>query len=241
MGAFLFTGWASVFDPTRGLSDSCSTMILRDCEEPQGRLWFEGWLQHGGRAEGEHARKIEKIVVSPIADRLLTENGDEALNWQTLDEQAAKALVAGEEAYEQQGYWADCDALVSPARLVSDMASLQDSLPEDVRSGLNWSADAQNLFLVSALVMPSFEPEPEPDYEDPERTDVDQSEESSRHQREAPFPELAAREATAVIKARNTVVAAWLWRRHAAQTPLARNPIRVDGWCNVVGPEAKAA
>ena len=240
MGAFLFTGWASVFDPTRGPSDSCSTMILRDCEEPQGRLWFEGWLQHGGRAEDEHPRKIEKIVVSPIVERLFTENGEEVLNWQTLDEQAAKALAAGEDAYEQQGYWADCNALVSPARLAWDMNALQRSLPEDVRSGLNWSAGSQNLFLVSALVIPSFEAEPEPDYDNPDRRDAAESEEPSRHQREAPFPELAAREATAVIKARNTVVAAWLWRRHAAQTPLAQNPIRVDGWCSVVGPEAKA-
>jgi hypothetical protein len=241
MGAFLFTGWASVFDPTRGLSDSCSTGILRDCEEPQARAWFEGWLQHGGRAEGEHPRKIEKIVVSPIMDRLFTETGDEPLNWAALADQAARVLEVEGEAYEQQGYWADCDALVSPARLAWDMNALQRSLPEDVRSGLNWSADTQNLFLVSALVIPSFEAEAETDYDNPQPSAADESEESSRHQREAPFPELAAREATAVVKARNTVVAAWLWRRHAAQTPLARNPIRVDGWCSVVGPQNDAA
>mgnify|MGYP001091560593 CR=1 FL=1 len=55
------------------------------------------------------------------------------------------------------------------------------------------------------------------------------------------FPELAEREATAVIRARNAVVAAWLWRRYAAETPLAQNPIRVDSWCNAVGSEKEAA
>lgn len=230
MSAYLFTGWASVFDPTRGLHDTCSSVIIRDCSEPEARARFEDGLRNAGRAEDEHPRKIEKIVASPIVDCLFTEAGDEPLNWNVIEEQAGQALNAGEEAYEQQGYWADCNELVPPTRLAFDLHQLQQSLPDDVRSGLNWSAAAQNFFLVSALVIPSVV-EPEPDYENPET-----SGDSEAPQRHAPFPELAEREATAVVKARNTVVAAWLWRRYAAQTPLARNPIRVDGWCTVVGP-----
>lgn len=240
MGAFLFTGWASVFDPKRGLWDSCSTLILRDTEEPAARTWFEGWLQNAGRAEDEHPRKIEKITVSPIVDRLVTETGDEPLNWAALEEQAAQALAASEETYELLGYWADCDALVSPARLPVDLDALQRSLPEDVRSGLNWSPDAQNFFLVSALVIPTVGIELEPDYDNPESVDAAEAAAANPPQREAPFPELAEKEATAVIKARNTVVAAWLWRRYAAETPLAGNPIRVDSWCSVAGPEKEA-
>jgi len=238
MGAFLFTGWASVFDPKRGLFDTCSSVIYHDCDEPSARARFEDGLQHGGRAEDEHPRKIEQITVSPIVDRLFTETGDEPLDWAAVDAQAGQVLEAGEAAYEQQGYWADCNELVSPARLASDIASLQRNLPDEVRSGLNWSAEAQNYFLVSALVICS-PVEPEPDYDNPEPTDVE-GDLPGGH-REAPFPELAAKEATAVIKARNTVVAAWLWRRYAAETPLARNPIRVDGWCAVVGPAKEAA
>jgi hypothetical protein len=231
MSAFLFTGWASVFDPKRGLHDTCSSVILRGCEEPEARARFEDGLQHAGRDEGESPRKIEKIITSPIVDRLFTETGDEPLNWVAVEAQAGQALNAGEEAYEQQGYWADCNELVPPAHLAFDLHQLQQSLPDDVRSGLNWSADAQNFFLVSALVIPSAI-EPEPDYDNP-----DAANDGEQPRRDVPFPELAEREATAVIKARNTVVAAWLWRRYAAQTPLARNPIRVDGWCTVVGPE----
>ena len=237
MGAFLFTGWASVFDPTRGLLDTCASMILHGCEEAPGRAWFEGWLQHGGRAEGEHPRKVEKVVVSPIVDRLLTENGDEPLNWVAMEGMAARVLEVEGDAYEQQGYWADCDALVPPARLPADLNALQRSLPDDVRSGLNWSEETQNLFLVSALA--PIVPPPEPDYDNPDAMAAD--EESDNQLRQAPFPELAEKQASAVVKARNTVVAAWLWRRHAAQSPLARNAIRVDGWCNVVGPPKDAA
>lgn len=233
MGAFFFTGWASVFDPNRGLHDSCSSLLLHGCEWEAGRAWFEGWLQRGGRAEDEHPRKVEKIVASPLMDRLFTETGDEPLDWPALAKLADHALDAGTEAYEQQGYWADCDSLVRAGRLASDLSQLEQNLPADIRSGLNWSAEAQNYFLVSALVMPSAPPEP--DYENP---DAGEAEDEPRS---APFPELAEREATAVIRARNTVVAAWLWRRYAAQTPLARHPIRVDGWCMVVGPEKAEA
>ena len=237
MGAFLFTGWASVFDPTRGLWDSCSSMILHDCDEETGRAWFEGWLQHGGRAEGEEPRKVEKVVVSPVVDRLLTENGEEPLDWAALDEQASQVVEAADEAYEQLGYWTDSDALVPPSRLPVDLSALQSSMPEEVRSGLNWSEERQNLFLVSALT--PFVPPPEPDYENPDAMAA--AEQADKHDRQAPFPELAEKEATAVVRARNTVVAAWLWRRYASQTALARNPIRVDGWCSVVGPGKETA
>jgi hypothetical protein len=235
MSAFLFTGWTTVFDPKRGLTDACFTSILHGCDELQGRAWFEGWLQRGGRDADQTPRRIEQITVTPIVDRLFTETGDEPLDWAALDGEAAPALTAGEDAYDQQGYWADGNALVPPAPLAPDLDALHRNLPDDVRSGLNWSADAQNVFLVSALAFPT--PVPEPDYDNPDPT----PEASLDAHREPPFPELAAKEATAVIRARNTVVAAWLWRRYTAQTRLAGNPIRVDSWCSVVGPEKDTA
>jgi hypothetical protein len=121
--------------------------------------------------------------------------------------------------------------------------ALRDGLPEEIRAGVNWSADRQNYFLVSAL---SVAPPPgvgdEPDGDGVEAaagesaTDAgaDESGSSAGSRREVPFPELTEKEATAVVKARNTVVAAWLWRRHAAPTRLADNPIRVDSWCGAV-------
>jgi hypothetical protein len=44
-------------------------------------------------------------------------------------------------------------------------------------------------------------------------------------------------EAAAVIEARNSAVAAWLWRNYAATTPLAKNAIRIDPLCGLATPE----
>jgi hypothetical protein len=51
------------------------------------------------------------------------------------------------------------------------------------------------------------------------------------------FPQAADKEAAALIQARNSVVAAWLWRRYAANTRLAANQIRIDPGCGVIGME----
>ncbi|HEV2436867.1 MAG TPA: hypothetical protein VG077_12780 [Verrucomicrobiae bacterium] len=51
----------------------------------------------------------------------------------------------------------------------------------------------------------------------------------------ATFPQALDKEAAALIQARNSVVAAWLWRRYAAGTRLAANAIRMDRWCGTVG------
>jgi hypothetical protein len=130
----------------------------------------------------------------------------------------------------------DCDATVPTARLVSNLDALRRSLPAEVMSGLNWDADKAVYFLVSALtgaapqslqrIVTPAEDEGDADAgaeEEPNSTEI--------QCRDAPFPELADREAVAVVRARNAVVATWLWRRYAADTRLANNPIRVDSWC----------
>jgi hypothetical protein len=48
------------------------------------------------------------------------------------------------------------------------------------------------------------------------------------------FPQALDKEAAALIRARDSAVAAWLWRRHAANTPLAANSIRIDPWCGAI-------
>jgi hypothetical protein len=50
----------------------------------------------------------------------------------------------------------------------------------------------------------------------------------------ATYPQALDKEAAALIQARNSVVAAWLWRRYAANTPLATNAIRIDPWCGAI-------
>jgi hypothetical protein len=40
-----------------------------------------------------------------------------------------------------------------------------------------------------------------------------------------------------LIRARNSAVAAWLWRKYAANAKFARDQIRIDPWCGVMGVE----
>jgi hypothetical protein len=54
----------------------------------------------------------------------------------------------------------------------------------------------------------------------------------------ADFPQLANKEAAALVRARNSAVAAWLWQKYAAATRLAGNQVRIDPWCGVLGLEA---
>jgi hypothetical protein len=47
----------------------------------------------------------------------------------------------------------------------------------------------------------------------------------------AALPELRDKEVAALVEARNSVVAAWLWRKFAANTRLAPNEIQIDPCC----------
>jgi hypothetical protein len=87
---------------------------------------------------------------------------------------------------------------------------------------------------------------PAPDLVDEPETDTVDSAESPDEDAEtsnpigigelyANYPQALDKEAAALIRARNSVVAAWLWRRYAASTPLAANAIRIDPWCGVIG------
>jgi hypothetical protein len=53
----------------------------------------------------------------------------------------------------------------------------------------------------------------------------------------ATLPEMRDKEAAALIEARNSVVAAWLWRKFAADTLLAANEIQIDPCCSFVPAE----
>jgi hypothetical protein len=50
----------------------------------------------------------------------------------------------------------------------------------------------------------------------------------------AHLPEMREKEAAALVEARNSVVAAWLWRKFAANTRLASNEILVNPCCAVI-------
>ena len=50
----------------------------------------------------------------------------------------------------------------------------------------------------------------------------------------ATLPEMRDKEAAALVEARNSVVAAWLWRKYAADTRLAPNEIQITPCCSFV-------
>lgn len=121
------------------------------------------------------------------------------------------------------------------------IGALQQNLPEDVRSGLNWSADKQFFYLLTV-----FSPNPipmkfqmTPDGQGGEPGEMPEEEAGAAELRHllTMFPQAAQKEAGAMIQARNSAVAAWLWRRFAANTRLAANPIRIDPWCGGIGLE----
>jgi hypothetical protein len=125
------------------------------------------------------------------------------------------------------------------------MESLKRDLPEDIRSGLNWSPDNQFLFLVSILSPPTRGPEPTDEVE-PEEQSPDEGEDENRGAAKvalegviATLPEMREKEAAALIEARNSVVAGWLWRKFAADTRLASNEIHISPCCRLIPVEAE--
>jgi len=111
---------------------------------------------------------------------------------------------------------------------------------------LNWSSDKKFLFVLSILSPPAppSEPadEPEADASDsgePSDKGSETTEPISIGELYALFPQALDKEAAVLIQARNSVVAAWLWRNHAANTRLAGNTIRIDPWCGAIGLDGK--
>ena len=236
MSAYLFTGWTSQFKAGR-LGDSCVSLVIYGADLERARAWFEHCLLTPNQGEEAIPTKVEKIVVAPVLEHLFTEAGPVPMDWPQACEEAGRTVEEGSADAFEQGYWADCDALVSPEHLSPDVPTLLGQLPEDVRSGMNWSPEKQFFFLLSVLSPPPPLPEvtdlEDSDLEEPQPDDAEAEDVASfrLNDRATAFPELAEREAAVVVRARNSVVAAWVWRRHAAITPLARNHIRVDPWC----------
>ncbi len=244
MSAHFFTGWTSQFG-AGGFRDSCVGRLIHGASLERARARFQEWLLQVRQGDPPADPKIEKIVAAPVLEHLFTEQGPVPIDWAQMCEEAARAAEAGSEDAFEQGCWADCDGLVDPDHLSPDLEALRNGLPEEVRSGLNWSVDKQYYQIVSVLSPPPA-PQEEPDFEEPSPEDLLGSGEGAsdpevlhREERVSDFPEMANKEAAVVVRARNSVVAAWLWRRAAGATGLARNRIRVDPWCGAEGLESQ--
>jgi hypothetical protein len=253
MNAYLFTGVTtrSQVRSTPGRSgpvdtiptwDACGTLIVFGDSPEEAQKQFETWLC--ATPEGENPLKvaIRKIAAAQFVDRLFTESGDTPLNWPEILKRAESQLQSTPMDDFEQGYWVDVDQVVRPEKLSFSAGTLQSDVPEDIRSGLNWLSDRKFPFVLSVLspMVPQVEPPDEPeadDFDSDESPDekAETSEPISIGEMYATFPQALDKEVAALIQARNSVVAAWLWRRYAANTRLAANAIRIDPWCGAIG------
>ena len=209
--------------------DSCASGIIYGGNAEQAQKRFEDWMSPAPDAEHPAQLAIKRIVVAQFVDQLLTESGGQPLDWPQVAQQITDLVENTAENDFEQGYWVDISQIVPPGKVSSDIEALKRDLPEDIRSGLNWSPDRQFFFLVSILSplpMPAT-PADEPDhYISPaEENDADQQPELEEFV--STLPEMRDKEAAALVYARNSVVAAWLWRKYAADTQLALNEIYI--------------
>jgi len=112
------------------------------------------------------------------------------------------------------------------------IGTLESDVPEDVRSGLNWSSNKQFFFFLKVLPVPA--PPVIPSYEQ-EFEDVDNEGPEEPSQTEIDEMNVTLPETVAVIQARNSIAAAWLWRTYAAKTQWNANAIRISPLCGTVG------
>ena len=185
--------------------------------------------------------QIIKIATAQFVDQLLTETASVPIDWGQVADQAQKDLQAVPGDDFEQGYWVDVNAAVVQPN--PNIEALRQDLPEEIRSSLNWAEDKQFFFILSVVSPPSpgiaDEMEADAPKDEPPTEDTEAGIAFDPVTLQADFLELVDKEAAALIRARNSVVAAWLWRKCAASTSLAGHQIRIDPWCGVLGLEAK--
>jgi hypothetical protein len=213
--------------------DSCLSAIIYGGNPDQAQKQFEAWCHQTPEGENLIQTEIKKVVAAQFVDQLLTESGDNPPDWPQISQQVFDALQTTTEDDFEQGYWVDINQTVPSGNFSFDIESLKRDLPEDVSSGLNWSPDKKFFFLISILsprpvpVIPAGELETGTDENENEgKPDLDRA--------VATLPEMRDKEAAVLVEARNSVVAAWLWRKFAADTKLAPNEILIDPCCGFI-------
>lgn len=242
MNAFLFTGLVSEYRHGQFV-DACTNLIIYGADQAVSEKAFAAGLLNRHSGEDQTPAQIEKIVGAPVLDQLLTETGHAPIDWTEVSAEALRVLESTSPDDQEQGYWVDCEQQVRSDHLAPGIEWLQRELPEEIQSGLNWSSSKTYFFLISVLSPPAAPAERVEDYETEMREgpdhlpDGDEEEASvdvGAAERLLNFPQLAEKAMAVVVQARNSVVAAWLWRRYAASTGLAENAIRIDALCDVV-------
>ena len=193
------------------------------------QVLFESGICAQPEGEPPLQTRVHKIVAAQVIGELLTETATLPLDWTETAKQAIIDLQSITPDEMGQGYWLNLNEVL-PAG--ADIQALRRNLPGEIASELNWSADKLFFFVIRVLSST-----PPLDVELPEATAGIQLDESGNELSEEPveIPALADLDAAAVIRARNSAVAAWRWRNYAANTPLAGQQIHLDAWCGVSG------
>jgi hypothetical protein len=219
--------------------DAWQSQLILSYSEDGARELFESALRVQPEGENPLDVVIQKIVAAPVVNKLITESENLALDWAKIIEQAESGLESTPADDFEQGYWVDVDEIVRPGNLSFSLGTLQSDVPEDIRSGLNWSSDKKFFFLVNVLP-PEPIPKPLSDY-DPETGEPNQPDnEDGVEVGSGKLDEYGVvyPETVALVQARNSVIAAWLWRRYATNTPFATKAIKINPFNGVLGKPA---
>jgi hypothetical protein len=215
------------------VSDASMPVIAFSPSEDEARRLFESELLE--QPEGEETERevtIRKIFVAPIVGQLLTESGNVPLNWANILEKSRAVVEATSLDDFEQGYWVDTDTVVPSDKMSFSVGTLESNVPQDVGSGLNWMSDRQFFFLIQVLPPPAPPPIPayEQEVEDIESDGTEEPSSTGIDEMNVVLPETVA-----VIQARNSVAAAWLWRKFAASTQWKANAVRITPLCGTIG------
>jgi hypothetical protein len=207
---------------------ACDTRIVWTESREAARKLFGEFLGQPPEDYPPTESKIKRVVTAQFITELLTEAGPAPLHWAAIREQAIASLQSTPADDFEQGYWVDVGQAVPPEPLSASIDDLQREAPEDISAGLNWSEGKQFIYILSLFAPPA------PPQELNELPSAEEKAAAAEFQEMiTTYPEIADKEAAAIIKARNSVVAAWLWRRYAAARQLAELPIRIQAWCGV--------
>jgi hypothetical protein len=214
--------------------DSCQSGIIYGGELEQAQKLFEASCLVSSENEKPVETVIKRLVGAQFIEQLLTESGTRPLDWLEIAKEVTEEVSATPVDDFEQGYWVDVNQALPPGKLSPDIDALQHDLPEDIRSGLNWSAEKQFLFLVTVLSpppVPVYMEEDIKEEKDAEGEEEDEKTEPELEENIAGLPELRDKEAAAVVQARNSVVAGWLWRKFATNIPQGQNELQVMPVC----------
>ena len=216
--------------------DTCETGIVYGGDMAQAQQMFEESCRLSPEGEKPLETVIKRLVGAQIVEQLLTESGSQPLDWSKIATEVTDEVSATPIDDFEQGFWVDINQVLPPGKVSANIEVLKLELPQNVRSGLNWLPEKQFVFLVTVLSPPpapvyvedTFEEQDGNQLEDLEK---DEQKEPALEDNIAALPEMRDKEAAAIVEARNSVVAAWLWRKFAADTPLAQNELQILPVC----------